>query len=87
MIIKSLAVSALALTIFTAPAIAGSPAPAPADPVIPAAIPVSPDWTGAYVGTFSVTWRVPEGDWTGAYLYDIAKARWSEVLYILRDAY
>ncbi|MDQ2089527.1 outer membrane protein [Marimonas arenosa] len=51
MTIKSLTVSALALTtLLAAPVYAGSPAPAPADPVVPVVIPVTGDWTGPYLG-------------------------------------
>lgn len=48
--IKSLAVSTLALMSLAAPVFAGSPAPAPADSVVPPVLPVSADWTGPYVG-------------------------------------
>ena len=49
---KRLSLAAIGAALIAAPALAGSPAPAPADPVIaPApAMPAGADWTGAYAG-------------------------------------
>ena len=49
---KKITLATAALALASAPALAGSPEPAPAEPVIAAPVPVasSPDWTGFYGG-------------------------------------
>lgn len=49
---KSITLTTAALAIVAAPALAGSPEPAPTEPVLAPAAPVStsPDWTGFYAG-------------------------------------
>lgn len=49
--IQKLTLATAALALATAPALAGSPDPAPVEPIITAPAPVAlPDWTGFYVG-------------------------------------
>ena len=66
MTLKSVLMGTVGATLIAAPALAGSPEPAPAQPAIetPVAVPLTGDWTGGYVGG-QIGWGDVSGDISG----------------------